>query len=299
MKIKDVAKEEFITGSLSCAGCGNLLAVRLALKALGKRTIIIIPAGCLSAVTCFCPQIPFRVPMFVSPFAATSAILQGVSTGFEFRGIKDINVLGIGGDGATADIGMASFSDAIVSASRFIYLCVDNEAYMNTNVQSSATTPTGAITTTTPFPDTMQETRLSKKNLFSIAVAHKIPYAATASVSYPLDYYEKVLKAARTDGPSFIHVQIPCPPGWGFPTEKTIEIGRMAVESSMWHLLEYKDGKVRFTHVPKKRIPISEYLKAQARFRRMKPDDIAHLQSMTNEQLAALEANQDKTPPLD
>jgi len=284
MKIKDVAKEEFVTGSLSCAGCGSILAVRLALKALGKRTIAIIPAGCMSAVTCFLPQIPFRIPMFVSPFAATAAIVQGASAGFKFRDVKDINVLGIAGDGATADIGMAAFSQAIVSGIKFIYLCVDNEAYMNTSVQSSSTTPAGAVTTTDPFPEAMQETSLSKKNLFNIAVAHKIPYAATASVSYPLDYYEKVLKAARTDGPSFLHVQTPCPPGWGFPTEKTIEIGRMAVKSGMWHLLEYRKGKVSFTHVPKKRLSVSDYLGAQARFRRMKPDDITHLQNMVNGQ---------------
>ncbi len=284
MKIKDVAKEEFITGSLSCAGCGSILAVRLALKALGKRTIAIIPAGCMSAVNCFLPQIPFRIPMFVSPFAATAAIVQGASAGFKFRGVKDINVLGIAGDGATADIGMAAFSQAIVSGIKFIYLCVDNEAYMNTGVQSSSTTPAGAVTTTDPFPEAMQETSLSKKNLFDIAVAHKIPYAATASVSYPLDYYEKVLKAARTDGPSFLHVQTPCPPGWGFPIEKTIEIGRMAVKSGMWHLLEYREGKVSFTHVPKKRLSVSDYLGAQARFRRMKPDDITHLQNMVNGQ---------------
>lgn len=284
MKIKGVAKEEFITGSLSCAGCGSILAVRLALKALGKRTIAIIPAGCMSAVTCFLPQIPFRIPMFVSPFAATAAIMQGASAGFKFRGVKDINVLGIAGDGATADIGMAAFSQAIVSGIKFIYLCVDNEAYMNTSVQSSSTTPAGAVTTTDPFPEAMQETSLSKKNLFNIAVAHKIPYAATASVSYPLDYYEKVLKAAGTDGPSFLHVHTPCPPGWGFPTEKTIEIGRMAVRSGMWNLLEYRDGKVSFTHVPKKRLPVSDYLRAQARFRRMKPDDSTYLQNMVNEQ---------------
>lgn len=290
MKIKDIAKEEFIAGSLSCAGCGALLAVRLALKALGGRTVTIVPAGCMSAVNCYWPQVPFRVPMFVSPFAATAAILQGVSAGFKWRGIKDINILGIAGDGATADIGMSPFSHAIVSGRRFIYLCVDNEAYMNTGVQTSSTTPAGAATTTDPLPDATQETSLIKKDLFMIAAVHKIPYAATASVSYPLDYYGKVLKAARTDGPSFIQVQTPCPPGWGFPTEKTIEIGRMAVESGMWHLLEYRDGKVRFTHVPKKRTPVSEYLEAQARFRRMKPDDIAHLQRMVDERFAALEA---------
>ena len=288
MKIKGVAKEEFITGSLSCAGCASILAVRLALKALGKRTITIVPPGCMAAVNCFLPQIPFRVPMFVSPFAATATILQGASAGFKFRGIEDINVLGIAGDGATADIGMAAVSQAIVSGIKFIYLCVDNEAYMNTSVQSSSTTPAGAVTTTDPFPHAIQEVNLSKKNLFDIAVAHKIPYAATASVSYPLDYYEKVLKAARTEGPSFLHVQVPCPPGWGFPTEKTIEIGRLAVRSGMWHLPEYREGKVSFTHVPKKRLPVSEYLGAQARFRRMKPDDMAHLQNMVSEQFSLM-----------
>ncbi|HUV55747.1 MAG TPA: thiamine pyrophosphate-dependent enzyme [Dehalococcoidales bacterium] len=288
MKIKDIPKDEFITSSLSCAGCGAMLAVRLALKALGRRTVIIIPAGCMSAVTCFLPQIPFRVPMFVSPFAATAAILQGVSAGFKWRGVKDINVLGIAGDGATADIGMAAFSQAIVSGMRFIYLCVENEAYMNTGIQSSSTTPVGAATTTDPLPDALQGTSVSKKDIFSIAVAHRLPYAATASVSYPLDYYEKVLKAAGTDGPSFIHVLTPCPPGWRFPTGETIEMGRMAVKSGMWHLLEYSGGKVKFTYVPKERIPVSEYIKAQARFRTMSPDGVAHLQSMVDERLAAL-----------
>ena len=288
MKIKEITQEEFITGSLSCAGCASLLAVRLALKVLGSRTICIVPAGCMSTVNCYWPQIPFKVPFFVAPFAATGAILQGVSAGFRHKGVEDINVIAIAGDGGTADIGMSSFSQAIIGERKFIYICVDNEAYMNTGVQWSSTTPIGVITTTSPVPEVVEASR--RKDLFSIAVAHEIPYAATACPSYPFDYMEKVRKAASVEGPSFIHVLIPCPPGWGFPTERTIEIGRLAVESRMWHLCEYQDGQIRFTYTPKKIRPISEYITTQTRFRRMKPEHIARLQSIVDEHSAALQA---------
>jgi len=280
MKLKDIPQEEFIVNSLSCAGCGEALAVRLALKVLGKRTVAIVPAGCMSTVNCYWPQIPFRVPMFVSPFAATGAILQGVSAGFHYKGVKDINVLAIAGDGGTADIGMASFSQAIISGRKFLYLCVDNEAYMNTGGQWSSTTPLGAVTTTTPFPDLTPW--FIRKDLLNIAIAHRIAYAATASPAYPLDFMEKVKKAAEMDGPSFIHVLTPCPPGWGFPSEKTIEIGRLAVESGMWSLCEFQNGKLRFTYVPKKKRPIGDYLQSQRRFRRIKPEVIARLQELVD-----------------
>jgi len=285
MRVGEIVQEEFVTGSLACSGCASLLAVRLTLKVLGSRTVCIVPAGCMSTVNCYFPQIPFRVPFFVAPFAATGAILQGVSAGFAYRGIKDINVLAIAGDGGTADIGMSSFSQAIISKYKFIYLCVDNQAYMNTGVQSSSTTPCGAVTTTTPAPETIEDS--TRKDLFNIAVAHNIGYAATASPSYPSDFIGKVRKAAGINGPSFIHVLIPCPPGWGFPTEKTIEIGRLAVESGMWSLREYQDGHVRYTYVPTKRIPVSEYLSSQNRFRRIKAEQIACLQSAVDEHIAA------------
>ena len=212
MKIKDLRREELITNSLSCAGCASALAVRLALKVLGERTVVIVPAGCMSTVNCYWPQIPFRVPMFVSPFAATGAILQGVSAGYQYRGINDINVLGVAGDGGTADIGMASFSQAIISGRKFIYMCVDNEAYMNTGVQWSSTTPPGAVTTTTPLPEVSEPLQVGK-DLMSIAIAHHIPYAASACPAYAIDFLEKVRKAAAVNGPSFLHVLTPCAPG--------------------------------------------------------------------------------------
>ena len=289
MKIKGLAQEELITGSLSCAGCSSILAVRLALKVLGSHTVVIAPAGCMSTVNCYWPQIPFRVPFFVSLFAATGAILQGVSAGFSYRNRKDVHVIAIAGDGGTADIGMSSFSQAITSGYKFIYICVDNQAYMNTGNKWSSTTPPGAVTTTTPIPETIQEN--TGKDLFKIALAHNIPYAATASPAYPSDYAEKVRKAASVDGPSFIHVLTPCPPGWGFSTERTIEIGCLAVECGMWYLCEYQAGQIRFTHQPKERKPISEYLATQSRFCRMKPKDIACLQKIVDERMEELEAN--------
>lgn len=289
MKIKDIPREEHISNSLSCAGCSELLAVRLALKVLGKRTVAIVPAGCMSTVNCYWPQIPFKTPMFVSPFAATGAILQGVSAGFHYRGITDINVLAIAGDGGTADIGMASFSQAIISSRKFIYICVDNEAYMNTGGQWSSTTPPGALTTTSTLADVAEASLFNRKDLLAIAMAHHIPYAATASPSYPLDYLEKVRKAAATNGPSFLHVLTPCPPGWGFPSEKTIKIGRLAVESGMWPLCEYQDGQMRITYVPRRTQPVAEYFQSQKRFRKLKPKAIAQLQKMVDERREALE----------
>lgn len=224
--------------------------------------------------------------MFVSPFAATGAILQGVSAGFCFRGVKDINLLAVAGDGGTADIGMSSFSQAIISGRKFIYICVDNEAYMNTGVQWSSTTTPGAVTTTTPFPELIEEGALNKKDLMNIAIAHNIPYAATACPAYPSDYMEKVRKAADVDGPSFIQVLTPCPPGWGFPSEKTIEVGRLAVESGVWYLSEYQNGQFRFTCIPKERKPISDYLQSQTRFHRMKPEFVTRLQTMVEQRFA-------------
>jgi pyruvate ferredoxin oxidoreductase beta subunit len=289
MKITDIAQEEYITGSLSCAGCAELLAVRLALKVLGNRVVLIVPAGCMSTVNCYYPQLPFRVPMFVGPFAATGAILSGVSAGFRMRGIKDVHVVGLAGDGGTADIGLASLSQAIVGRRKFIYICLDNEAYMNTGIQWSSTTPYGAITTTTPLPEIVRESGQNKKDLFSIVIAHRIPYAATACPSYPFDYMEKIKRAAATDGPSFIHVLTPCQSGWGFPSSKTIEMGKMAVESGMWHLCEYRNGKLAFSYVPKKKIPVADYVKIQSRFRRMKPEHIDHLQKLVDERLQAMQ----------
>ncbi len=275
MKLKDIAKEEFYQASYGCAGCAAVLMVRLTIKALGKNSVYVVPANCISTVSCYYPQAPFFVPFTVMAFAATASALSGISAGFKRRGREDIHVVGLSGDGGTADIGIQALSGAIDCGNKFIYICYDNEAYMNTGIQRSGLTPYGATTSTTPSP--CFENR-PKKDMMRIVAAHDIPYAATACTSYPLDYMEKVVKASQVNGPTYIHVLAPCPTGWGFPPDETIEIGRMAVESGMWHLTEFENGEFRTTYTPKRQRPVSEYLATQTRFRHLSPEQIAAIQ---------------------
>jgi len=273
MRLTEVPQEELFQNSLACAGCGSALAVRLTLKALGRNTIFVVPAGCISVVSCYYPQAPFRVPMFVMAFAATGAAISGVSAGLKKKGKDNINVVGFAGDGGTADIGIQSLSGAIDMGYRFIYICYDNEAYMNTGVQRSGLTPFGATTATTP-----QYEERPKKDLLRIVAAHDIPYAATACVSYPLDYMEKVVKASRVNGPTYIHVLAPCPPGWGFAPDRTIEMGRLAVQSGLWNLVEFEEAVLRTTYTPSRRCRVVDYFAAQARFGNLSPEQIEAVQ---------------------
>ncbi len=287
---KEISQDELLINSLGCPGCSVVMAVRWALKVLGERTVAVIPACCLGSITLYLPQLPFKIPVVSVPFSTAAAVANGISAGLRQRGITDINVVGMAGDGGTADIGLAAFSQAIVGGRKFIYICLDNEAYMNTGVQWSSETPYGAITSTGPVPEVMQERDHNKKDLFGIVLAHNIPYAATACTSYPLDFMEKVKKAMETNGPAFIHVLSPCTTGWGYPDDKTIEIGRLAVESGMWYLCEYQKGKVSFTYKPEKKVPVSQYISLQSRFRQMKPEHIAQLQSMVDRRMVFMEA---------
>jgi len=275
MKLKEISREELFRCSYGCAGCASVLAVRLTLKVLGKNCVCVVPANCISTVSCYYPQAPFFVPMTVMAFAATAAALSGISAGFRRRGREDIQVVGFSGDGGTADIGIQSLSGAIDCGYKFIYICYDNEAYMNTGIQRSGLTPYGATTTTTPAP--CFETA-PKKDMLRIVAAHDIPYAATACTSYPLDYMQKIAKASRVNGPTYIHVLAPCPTGWGFAPERTIELGRMAVESGLWKLTELENGELRTTYMPSHRRPVADYFKAQNRFRELSPEQVAQVQ---------------------
>jgi len=275
MKLKEVSKEELFRCSYGCAGCASVLAVRLTLKVLGRKSVFIVPANCISTVSCYYPQAPFFVPMTVMAFAATAAACSGISAGFKRRGREDIHVVGFAGDGGTADIGIQALSGAIDCGNKFIYICYDNEAYMNTGVQRSGLTPYGATTTTTPSPSF--ENR-PKKDMLRIVAAHDIPYAATACISYPLDFMQKVEKASKVNGPTYVHVLVPCPTGWGFAPDCTIELGRMAVESGMWSLTEFEHGEFRTTYTSRRKRPVSEYFEAQTRFRQLSPEEIAAIQ---------------------
>ncbi|NIN01674.1 MAG: pyruvate synthase subunit beta [candidate division Zixibacteria bacterium] len=278
--LKELPKEEyFLPGNAACAGCSDSIAIRLAFKALGPRTVFVVPACCTSVI-----QSPFPFTAFASPclniaFEAAAAAASGVAAAYEQKGVKDVTVLAWAGDGGTADIGIQALSGAAERGANFIYVMYDNESYMNTGIQRSGSTPYGAWTTTTPTGK-----KQHKKNLPLIMAAHGIPYVATACVSYPQDLITKLRKAKELKGTKYVQILAPCPPGWRFPTEKTVEMGRLAVRTGMWALFEIENGDFALSGpsaalVEKtKRKPVEEYLRMQGRFRNLTKEDIVTIQ---------------------
>ena len=274
---KNRTDNEFFYGHKACAGCGGSLAVRIALKVLGERTILVEPAGCMSAVSFNYPQMSFANNAIISAFAGTGAVLSGLKAGAEAMGLKDYHILGIAGDGGTADIGIQALSGLIDRNDDVIYLCYDNEAYMNTGIQKSGLTPFGATTTTTPAGTRGKGNIRPKKNLFEIVAAHGIPYAATASVGYIEDFANKVKRASEIKGTSFIHVLAPCPTGWGIDTSETIDIAREIVDTGLWYLAEYYDGEIHVNKVPKEFGDVEHYIRRQNRFKHLNDEDIEEI----------------------
>jgi len=277
--LRTLTDNEYFFGHKACGGCGGSLTIRLALKVLGPRTITVLPAGCMSAVGFIFPQMTFDINAIISTFAGTASMLSGIRAGLNARGIKDCHVVGFAGDGGTADIGLQALSGAIDRNDRIIYICYDNEAYMNTGIQKSGLTPQGAITTTTPFGSSANGCRTSKKNMFEIVAAHGIAYAATASVGFIPDLLYKVEKAKNISGTSYIHVFAPCPTGWGYESADTLEVSRDAVACGLWYLAEFENGQFRLNHNPGKLAPIQSYLKSQSRFKHLQQQEIELIES--------------------
>ena len=203
--------------------------------------------------------------------------MSGVAAAAKSLKLKDYHVLGIAGDGATADIGIQALSGAIDRGDKVIYICYDNEAYMNTGIQKSSLTPFGAKTTTTPAGKNIHGTLTQKKNMFEIIAAHDIEYAATASIGYVQDFLNKVERASRCNGTSYIHVVAPCPTGWGVPTHETINIAKEIVDSGLWYLAEYENGEFYLNKNPQEFTSVGHYLKSQSRFKHLNDDDIAQV----------------------
>jgi pyruvate ferredoxin oxidoreductase beta subunit len=271
---RTITDDEFFYGHKACAGCGGSIAVRLVLKVLGPRTFTVLPAGCMSAVGFNYPQLCFTSNAVISTFAGTASMLSGIAAGARALGIKDFHAVGIAGDGGTADIGIQALSGAIDRREKIIYICYDNEAYMNTGIQKSGLTPYGAWTTTTPAGENMHGTITQKKNMFEIVAAHGIDYAATASVGYIQDFLNKINKAKEVEGTSYIHVFAPCPTGWGTTPDLAIELGKEAVDCGLWYLAEYEDGQFRLNKNPKEFSSVREYLMKQSRFKHLGEEDI-------------------------
>jgi pyruvate ferredoxin oxidoreductase beta subunit len=264
--IAEIPKEEYVLKCTSaCAGCSDSLALRYVLKAAGPDTVLVVPACCTSVIQGIYPNTAFNIPVYNIAFGAAAACASGMSNAFRATG-KKTNVIVYAGDGGTLDIGIQAMSGAFERRTDFLYICYDNEAYGNTGMQRSGATPMGARTTTTPTGKID-----AKKDIDAIIAAHNPPYMATAAAAYPQDLFKKVQKALTFRGPSFIHILAPCPPGWRFSTEKTVEMGKLAVKSGMWILYEREFGKLSINPqskaAMKRPIPLEEYLAPQGRFK--------------------------------
>jgi len=275
---KTIHEEEFFYGHKACAGCGGSIAVRLALKVIGPRVFTVIPANCMSAVSFLYPVMPFSVNALGASFPATGAILSGIEAAAKSQGLEDYYIVGFAGDGGTADIGLQALSGAIDRNDRVIYICYDNEAYMNTGVQESSLTPFGAKTTTSPAGQNRPGTITRKKNMFEIVAAHHIGYAATASVGYPQDYMNKIAKAKQHPGISYIHVMAPCPTGWSTPPDLTVALGKAAVDCGLWYLAEYQEGNFKLNKDPKEFGSLEKYLLQQGRFKHLTTEHIGEIE---------------------
>ena len=275
--VKNISDDELFFGHKACGGCGGALAVRGALKVLGRRSVAVVPAGCMSAGAFNYPQLCFANNAIISTFAGTASMMTGIEAGLRALGKKDFQVVGFAGDGGTGDIGIQALSGAIERNDNVLYICYDNEAYMNTGIQKSTLTPFGARTTTTPVGSKVQGNRSFKKNMFEIVAAHGITYAATASVGYLPDFLNKVEKASKIQGTKYIHVIAPCPTGWGIKTEDCIEVAKEVVDCGLWYLAEFENGEFKLNKRPKEFTSIESYIKRQGRFKHMTDEDIENI----------------------
>lgn len=276
--MRDVPSGNYVTGGAgTCAGCPGILGLRMALKVLGKNTIVVNASGCMTLL-CNYPKTPLKVSWLHNAIENAGSSATGIYRALKRLGIdKNINILCYAGDGATYDIGMQSLSGAIARKDNFTYICYNNQSYGNTGVQCASSTPYGAKTKTTP-----EGNLLEKKNMPKIIASHgNYVYVATASLAFPLDYMRKVQRAARHKGPGYVELLAPCPTGWRFEPSKTIEVSRKAVETAAWPLYEIKEGILNMNHIPEKVKPIEEYLSLQGRFRGLRAGVVKRMQENT------------------
>jgi len=283
-------RENFAPGHRACIGCGEALAVRLVCKALGQNVIIVNATGCIEIISSPLPYTSWRVPWIHTLFENTASVASGIEAGLKVmvrkgrRQAQDITVVAMAGDGGTSDIGLQALSGALERGHNFIYICFDNEAYMNTGIQRSSATPFGASTTTSPAGKISKGQATWKKNMPAIAAAHDIPYVATACPSYPFDLMDKVAKGVAAPGPAYIHILSPCPTGWRFDFDLTIRIGRLAVETGVFPLYEIENGKYKLSFDLLQLRPVQDYLKLQGRFRHLLSEDIDKIQNRVNKE---------------
>jgi len=287
-------KEYFAPGHRACQGCAEALALRLVCKALGRNIVVASATGCMEVVSTPIPFTAWRVPWFHVAFENAAAVASGIESGLKVlmrKGRiprKKIVTIAMAGDGGTADIGLQALSGALERGHNFTYICTDNEAYMNTGIQRSSSTPFGASTTTSPAGKVQMGQVTWKKNMAAIAAAHNIPYVATACPSYPIDLIQKVKKAANIEGPGYIQILSVCPTGWRSAPELSIKLGRLAVETGIFPLYEVENGKYHLSMDFPQLRAIKEYTKLQGRFRHLTDSMIEEIEKRVHKEYEEL-----------
>ena len=286
---KTVKKQEslFHPGHTACTGCGQAIGARLVIDTAGPNTIVTSATGCLEVFSTKYPESSWGVPWVHSLFENSAAVASGVEAALRHLGTIDkIRVIAQGGDGGTADIGLQALSGMMERGHDILYVCYDNEAYMNTGIQRSGLTPFDSNTTTSPPGKISSGNPLPKKNMVEICAAHRIPYAATSTVGFPLDVQRKVKKALSIRGPKYLHIHVPCPLGWRHPSNITINIAKLAVETGLYPLVEYEYGKLSSAKKLTAVKPVEEYLKLQGRFAHLFKDEKGKAEIVKIQQMA-------------
>jgi len=287
-------RDNFVAGHRACTGCGEALAVRIACKALGNDVIIANATGCMEIVSSQLPYTAWRIPWIHTLFENTAAVASAIEAGLKVLKRKgkgpnyDINVVAMGGDGGTSDIGLQALSGAFLRGHKMLYICFDNEGYMNTGNQRSSATPYGAATTTSPAGKMSIGQTNWKKNMPAIAVAHGVTYVATATPSYPFDMIAKIKRGLANPGPAYIHVLSVCPTGWRSPTELSVRLGRLAVQTGVFPLYEVVDGQYKLSFYFPKLRSVKDYLKLQGRFRHLTENAIGAIQERVRKEYEQL-----------
>ncbi|MBE0616424.1 MAG: 3-methyl-2-oxobutanoate dehydrogenase subunit beta [Proteobacteria bacterium] len=287
MPIDLPTQERMYSGHLACPGCGAAIAMRFLLKGLGDQAVVAIPACCWSIIAGPFPYSALKVPILHTAFETGGAVASGIRAALDARGDTETHVVTWAGDGGTFDIGLQALSGAAERNEDLLYVCYDNEAYMNTGVQCSSATPPGAWTTTTP---TGSPKRTGKKDIMQIMAAHRIPYAATASIAYPEDLVRKVQKAVSIRGTKFLHIYATCPTGWKVASEVSVRLARLAVQTRVFALYEVEDGERYTINVEPVGYLVDEYFQSQGRFKHLSREDLDRIQERVDHDWERLKA---------
>ncbi|MGB4007414.1 MAG: thiamine pyrophosphate-dependent enzyme [Bacillota bacterium] len=297
--LKELSKKEVLisSGHRACAGCGFPVIIKQALLAAENPVVVSCATGCMEVCTTIYPYTAWKVPFIHNAFENSASTLSGVEAAYrslsrQGKIDKKIDFIAFGGDGGTYDIGFQALSGAMERGHNMLYICYDNQAYMNTGIQRSSATPRGANTTTSPAGTESYGKKQYRKDLSAIMVAHEIPYVAQASPSNWNDLVSKVKKALAVEGPAFMNIIQPCVLGWKYPSDQSMELARLAVDTCFWPLYEVEDGEYRLTYKPKEKKPVEDWLKRQDRFRHLfKPENaeiVKEIQEDVDERWAKL-----------